>query len=100
MRSRPADPHDPWTLSVKVKPRASRTRILGFKAGQLEVSLAAPPVDGAANSELRRCLAEALGVGISCVQIRQGAHSKTKLVEVSSVATEARERWISSLPQS
>lgn len=82
---------------MRVKPRASRTRILGFKAGLLEVSLAAPPVDGAANAELLRCLAEALGVGISCVRIRQGEHSKTKVVEVTGVAAEARERWESNL---
>jgi len=35
-----------------VKPRASKSRILGVREGMLEVALAAPPVDGEANAEL------------------------------------------------
>jgi uncharacterized protein YggU (UPF0235/DUF167 family) len=39
-------------LTVHVKPRASRSRILRCEGLELVVSLAAPPVNGAANAEL------------------------------------------------
>ena len=45
-------------LKVRVKPRASKSRVLGTRDGVLEVAVAAPPVDGAANEELVRTLAE------------------------------------------
>ena len=45
-------------IRVRVKPRASRSRVLGGRDGVLELSLAAPPVDGAANEELIRTLAD------------------------------------------
>ncbi len=70
-------------FEVHAKPRASRSRILGVRAGALEVSLAAPPADGAANAELVRVLAEALGVRRSEVTLVRGPASRSKLVEVA-----------------
>jgi uncharacterized protein len=46
------------------------------------VSLAAPPVDGAANSELIRTLAARLGCGKSALEIVTGAGSRSKLVAI------------------
>jgi len=67
-------------IRVRVKPRASKSRILGVREGMLEVALAAPPVDGQANSELIRTLAVALGCGKSAIEIVSGAASRSKLV--------------------
>jgi uncharacterized protein (TIGR00251 family) len=75
---------DEVRIRVRVKPRASRSRILGV----LEVALAAPPVDGAANSELIRTLAVALGRGKSAIEIVSGAASRSKLVAIAGL-TEA-----------
>jgi uncharacterized protein len=69
-------------IRVRVKPRASKSRILEVRAGVLEVAVAAPPVEGAANAELIRTLAAALGCGKSAIEIVTGAGSRSKLVLV------------------
>jgi uncharacterized protein (TIGR00251 family) len=69
-------------FEVHAKPRARKSRIVGARLGALAVQLAAPPVDGAANDELRAALAAALGVAVRDVALVGGASSRTKLVEV------------------
>jgi len=54
----------------------------------LEVSLAAPPVDGQANAELISTLAEVLGLPKRAVEIVTGDGSRTKLVSITGL-TEA-----------
>ncbi|MEY4576069.1 MAG: hypothetical protein RL701_772 [Pseudomonadota bacterium] len=76
------------TFEVLVVPRASRSRIVGVHADRLKVTLAAPPVDGAANAELCATLAKALAVPKRSVQITHGEHSKHKTVQVSGVTLE------------
>ena len=70
-------------FKVQVVPRASRSEIVGEHNGALKVRLAAPPVDGAANEELVRTLARALGVKRGAVEITAGQTSKTKQVRVT-----------------
>jgi uncharacterized protein (TIGR00251 family) len=69
-------------FGVYVKPRSSKSQVLGVREGALEVALHAPPVEGAANDELVRLLARQLRVGRSAVRIAQGGKSRHKLVEV------------------
>lgn len=71
------------TFKVQVVPRASRSEIVGEHNGALKVRIAAPPVDGAANEELIRTLAHALGVKRSAVEIIAGQTSKTKQMRVA-----------------
>lgn len=71
------------SVLIRVKPRASQSRVLGVKAGLLEVSLAAPPVDGKANDALRRLLAETFDVGIRAIAIVRGELAQKKQVEIS-----------------
>ncbi len=73
-------------LSVKVKPRASRSRVLGMKEGFLEIAVAAPPVDGAANDELVGVLARTLNVPKSHVSIVGGTTSRMKRVLLRGVS--------------
>lgn len=68
------------TLRVRVKPRASKSRVVGMKDDALEVAVAAPPVDGAANDELLRTLALHYGVPKSTLAIVSGHNSRIKLV--------------------
>jgi uncharacterized protein len=70
-------------IRVWVKPRASKSRILGLREGALEVAVAAPPVDGEANSELIRTLARALGCAKSALEIVSGDGSRSKLVSIT-----------------
>jgi uncharacterized protein len=72
-------------LRVRVKVRASKSRVLAYKGAELEVAIAAPPVDGAANEELVRTLAAHFGVAKSTVSIESGASSRSKLVRLASL---------------
>jgi hypothetical protein len=71
------------TFAVRVAPRASRTAAAGQHGGALKVRVAAPPVEGAANEELARFLARALGVPARAVEIVGGRASKSKVVRVA-----------------
>ena len=78
-------------LVVHVQPRARRTEVAGRHGAAIKVRLHAPPVDGAANDELVRFLAETLGVSRRAVRIASGLTSRTKTVEIAGldVATAA-----------
>ena len=71
------------TLSIYVQPRAARTEVAGQHGEAIKIRVAAPPVDGAANEELVRFLAERLGTPRSAVTIVSGATSRTKRVRIS-----------------
>jgi len=80
-------------FSVHVRPRSSRSAILGVREGALDVALTSPPADGQANSELIRLLARALSVRPRDVTIAVGASTRGKLIDVKGVRPdEARER--------
>ena len=72
-------------FTVRVQPRASRTEVVGTYGDAVKIRLAAPPVEGAANSALVNFLARCLGVPKSAVAIAVGARRRTKTVEVSGV---------------
>ena len=84
--------HGALIFAVRVVPRASLSEIAGEHDGALRVRVAAPPVEGAANVELVRTLARALGVPARAVEITGGRASKTKLVRVEGAR---RERLLS-----
>ena len=73
-------------ITVRAKPRAKKTRVVKAEGLSIEVALAAPPVDGAANEELVRAIAEALALPKRDVALVQGASSKNKVVEVCGLA--------------
>jgi len=70
---------------VHVQPRARRTEVAGLHGDAVKVRLAAPPVDGAANEELVRFVAESLGVPRAAVRVAAGATSRRKTLEVEGV---------------
>ena len=67
-------------FKVRVVPRASRSEVVGEHDGALRVRIAAPPVDGAANEELVRLLAQAFDVPRSAIDITGGHAAKLKTV--------------------
>jgi len=69
-------------VPVHVAPRASRSQVAGPFGGALKVRLAAPPVDGAANSELVKTLAKFFGIPKSSISIVNGLSSKRKTVKI------------------
>ena len=76
------------TIAVRVVPRASRSEITGAMDGALKVRIASPPVEGAANAELIKLFAKALGVSKSTVEIVSGQSSKSKHIRISGVSAE------------
>jgi uncharacterized protein (TIGR00251 family) len=70
-------------LSVVVVPRAGKSAIERLPDGTLRVRVAAPPVDGAANSALLRFLADTLDVPRSRLEIISGASSRRKRVAIA-----------------
>jgi len=75
-------------LVVHVQPRARRSEAAGRHGDAWKVRLAAPPVDGAANEELVRFLAEQLGVPRRAVRITAGLTARRKTVEIDGLADE------------
>ncbi len=69
-------------LALHVQPGAPRTAVVGRHADALKIRLAAPPVDGKANAELLRFLAEAFAVPIRNVVLLRGQTSRQKVVRI------------------
>ena len=70
---------------VRVVPRSSRSGIAGTQDDALRLRIMAPPVEGKANEECIRLLAELLGVKRGQVTIIAGHASRTKTVAVEGV---------------
>ena len=77
---------------VHVVPRAKATEVAGRHGDAVRIRLAAPPVDGAANAELVRFLAERFGVPRSAVTIVRGATARRKTVAILGVTAEGAGR--------
>jgi uncharacterized protein (TIGR00251 family) len=69
-------------FKVQVVPRSSRSEVVGEYNGSLRIKIAAPPVDGAANEELIRVLAQTFNVSRSAVTILSGHTGKVKQISI------------------
>ena len=72
-----------------MQPRASRTELAGTHGDAIKLRVAAPPVEGEANREVRRFLAKLLGVAPSSVEVVSGETGRRKVVEISGTTVEA-----------
>ena len=68
---------------VRVLPRSSRCEIAGIQDGALKVKLTSPPLEGRANEECIRLLADAFRVRKAAVSILTGHKSRQKTVFIS-----------------
>lgn len=82
-------------FSVHVRPRSSRSTVVGVRDGCLDVALTAPPAEGAANEELRKLLARVFEVTRRDVNIIVGVASRSKLIEIHGVNPEAARELLS-----
>ena len=87
-------------LNLRVSPGAKRTSVEGhYDEGAIRLKVAAPPVDGKANAEVERFLAELLGVPRSDLAVIRGAAGRDKTVLVRGLArAETRKALSSHLP--
>jgi uncharacterized protein len=70
------------TIRVRVKPWARAPGVEQLADGTWLVRVRSPPVDGRANEELVRLIAEHFGVRRADVSIRSGAGGRLKLVQI------------------
>ena len=83
---------DALVLDLHVQPGAKRTEAAGRHGDRVKIRLAAPPVDGAANDELVRFVAEAFVVPKRNVEIVSGATSRQKRVRITGATM--RPSWV------
>ena len=91
---------DGTIVDIRVIPRSRKSEVAGTRNNAIVVRLNVPPVDGAANTELIRLLAELLGVAQRNVQIVSGARSRGKRVRISGRTAADVERLLSAQPSS
>jgi uncharacterized protein (TIGR00251 family) len=82
------DTKDGAILTVHIQPKASRTECVGIHGNAIKIRVAAPPVDGAANEELIRFLAQVLSLPLSAVCIESGTSGRHKRVRLRGVMAE------------
>jgi uncharacterized protein len=79
-------------LAVRLSPRAKRNAILDLRDGVLRVSVAAAPVEGAANAALCKLIAKRAGVARGRVSVVRGERSREKVVRVEGLPAEELRR--------
>ena len=87
----------PSVLAIRVTPRSARPGIGEWKTDPggrpfLEIRVAAAPADGAANEEVVKLLAKALGVPKGSIEIVSGHAARLKRISVPIDDEEVRER--------
>jgi len=80
------------SLAVWVTPGAPRSEVAGVAGGRLRLRLAAPALEGRANAELVRLVAETLGVPRRQIDLATGATGRRKLLRVRGVTLEEARR--------
>ncbi|RME59858.1 MAG: DUF167 domain-containing protein [Candidatus Dadabacteria bacterium] len=71
-------------FKVYVSAGSKENKIIGLYSDALKVKVKAKAVEGAANKELCRYLADELGVPLSAIAIVKGAKNRLKLLEIKS----------------
>lgn len=70
-------------LAIKAVPNAPRSEVVGWLGESLKVKVHAPALEGRANDELCRFLAEALELPRRSVTVATGDTSRQKLIQIS-----------------
>lgn len=70
-------------LTVRVQPRAARSRVVGRHGEALKVQVSAPPVEGAANAAVIEVIAAWLDVPRRSVDLVQGQRGRDKVVAIA-----------------
>ncbi|MCZ2075108.1 MAG: DUF167 domain-containing protein [Bryobacterales bacterium] len=75
-------------ITVKVHPRAKRTRLVGLVGDMYKIEVAAPPIEGRANEACVKFLADVLGIPKSAIRVASGTTGRVKLLDISGVSEE------------
>lgn len=75
--------NDDLILSLHIQPKASRDKIVGLHGENLKVAITAPPIDGKANSHLKKFFSKEFKVAKSKIIILKGELGRHKLVKIT-----------------
>jgi hypothetical protein len=75
-------------ITVKVQPRAKRTRLSGGPE-EYKLQVTAPPVEDAANEAVIEFFAHGLRLPKSAIRIVSGQHARRKLVEITGATADS-----------
>jgi uncharacterized protein len=81
-------------ITVKVHPRARVSAVTGRWGEAYKLALAAPPVNGKANDECIRFLAELAGVHRARIRIVSGQTARLKLIEIDGIGQQELEKQL------
>jgi uncharacterized protein (TIGR00251 family) len=76
-------------IRVRVRPRASRDEIVGWREDTLRLRVSAPPLNGRANDAVVELISRTAGVARSAVSVVAGERGRDKLVRVTGLTPEA-----------
>lgn len=79
---------DGVVFTIQVLPRSSKCEVVGCQGDYLKIKITAPPVDGRANEECLRFLADVLGVKKAQVSIVGGLKARKKTVAIGGLKKE------------
>ncbi|TSA52349.1 MAG: YggU family protein [Planctomycetaceae bacterium] len=74
---------DGVVFNIRVVPRSSRCELVEIQEDALKIKITAPPVEGKANEECVKFIANKLGIRKSRVDIIAGHKSKRKTIAIS-----------------
>lgn len=74
-----------FCLSLHIQPGAKKSSVAGLHGEALKIRLAAPPVDGKANTALVAFVAELLQLSRAAVSLKSGQTSRQKVLRVEGV---------------
>lgn len=83
-----------FEIKIYAQPGARKTQIVGEFNQQIKIRVQAPPVDGKANDELRRFLADTLKCPLKEVQLLRGEKSRNKVFSINSGSAVAVQKAI------
>lgn len=75
-------------MSIYAQPGAKRTEIQGLHGDALKIRVAAPPVEGRANEEIRRFLADMLALPLRDLALVSGEKSRSKRFSIRGAQAE------------
>jgi len=81
------------TLTVHAQPGAKRTEVAGVHGDALKIRIASPPIEGKANEELRRFLADAFGVPVRNVALVRGEMGRRKTLRIVAPTARPDHQW-------
>jgi uncharacterized protein (TIGR00251 family) len=81
------------TLTIHAQAGTKKTEVAGVHGDCLKIRLAAPALEGKANAELRRFLADAFGVPLKNVVLVRGEAGRHKTLRIASPAARPDREW-------